>query len=42
MLIITLREDGVTKNEVIWTKELDPVEVGKLHDFLTSRKGKGK
>jgi hypothetical protein len=41
-LVITFREDGVTKNEVIWTKELDPVEVGKLYDFLTSRKGKGK
>jgi hypothetical protein len=41
-LIITIREEGATKNEVIWIKELDPVEVGKLYDFLTSRKGKGK
>ena len=41
-LVVTFREDGVTKNEVIWTKELDPVEVGKLYDFLTKSKGKGK
>jgi hypothetical protein len=41
-LIITMREDGATKNEVIWIKELDPVEVGKLYDFLTKSKGKGK
>lgn len=41
-LVITFREDGATKNEIVWTKELDPVEVGKLYDFLTSRKGKGK
>ena len=41
-LVVTYREDGATKNEVIWTKELDPVEVGKLNDFLTNSKGKGK
>ena len=41
-LVITFREDGATKNEIVWTKELDPGEVGKLYDFLTSRKGKGK
>lgn len=41
-LVITFREDGVTKNEVVWTKELDPIEVQKLHDFLKDRKGKGK
>jgi len=41
-LLITLREDGAVKNEVIWTKELDPAEVGSLHDFLTTRRGKGK
>ena len=41
-LVITFREAGATKNEVIWTKELDPLDVGKLYDFLTSRKGKGK
>lgn len=41
-MIITLREDGAIKNEVIWTKELDPVDVGKLYDFLTKSKGKGK
>ena len=41
-LIVTLREDGAVKNEVIWTKELEPAEVGILYDFLTSRKGKGK
>ena len=41
-LVITFREAGATKNEIIWTKELDPVEVGELYDFLTSRKGKGK
>lgn len=41
-LVVTFREAGATKNEVVWTKELDPVEVGELYDFLTSRKGKGK
>ncbi len=41
-LIITLREDGAIKNEVVWLKELDPIEVGRLYDFLTRRKGKGK
>jgi len=41
-LVVTFREDGVTKNEVIWTKELDPDEVGKLYDFLMKSKGKGK
>ena len=41
-LVITFREAGTTKNEVIWTKELDPVDVGKLYEFLTKSKGKGK
>jgi len=41
-LVITYREDGATKNEVIWTKELDPDDVGKLYDFLMKNKGKGK
>ena len=41
-LIITLREDGAVKNEVIWTKELETVEAQMLHDFLKERKGKGK
>jgi len=41
-LIITLREDGAVKNEVIWLKELEPVDVQRLHDFLKDRKGKGK
>jgi hypothetical protein len=41
-LVITFREAGATKNEVIWTKELDPVDVGKLYDFLTKSKGKSK
>ena len=41
-LIITLREDGAVKNEVIWLKELEPVEAQMLHDFLKERKGKGK
>ena len=41
-LVITFREAGATKNEVIWTKELDPDEVGKLYEFLTKSKGKGK
>jgi len=40
-LLVTLRENGVVKNEVIWLKELDPVDVGKLHDFLKIRRGKG-
>ena len=41
-LLITLREDGAIRNEVVWAKELDSVEVGKLHDFLTKSRGKGK
>ena len=41
-LVITFREAGATKNEVIWTKELDPIDVGRLYDFLTKSKGKGK
>ncbi len=41
-LLITLREDGSVRNEVIWLKELEPVEVQMLHDFLKDRKGKGK
>lgn len=41
-LVITLREDGTVKNEVIWLKELEPIEAQKLHDFLKDRKGKGK
>lgn len=40
-LIITLREDGAVKNEVIWLKELEPADVQNLHDFLKGRKGKG-
>lgn len=39
-LIVTLREDGAVKNEVIWTKELDPVDVELLYGFLRERKGK--
>ena len=41
-LVVTLREDGGVRNEVIWLKELDPAEAGKLHDFLMRRKGKGR
>lgn len=41
-LIVTLREGGAVKNEVIWTKELDPAEVELLYAFLTKSKGKGK
>ena len=41
-LIVTLREDGTVKNEVIWTKELEPAEVELLYGFLTKSKGKGK
>lgn len=40
-LVVTLREDGGMKNVVIWIKELDPVDVEKLHDFLVKKKGKG-
>jgi hypothetical protein len=39
-LVVTLREDGGVRNEVIWLKELDPVEVDKLHDFLVQARGK--
>lgn len=41
-ILVTLREDGAIKNEVIWTKELDPLEAGELYDFLTKKRGKGK
>ena len=41
-LVVTLREDGGVKNEVVWLKELDPVEVDKLHDFLVQARGKRK
>ena len=41
-LVVTLREDGAARNEVIWLKELDPAEAEKLHDFLMRRKGKGR
>ena len=40
-LIVTLREDGAVKNEVIWTKELEPVEVEMLYDFLTKQEREG-
>ena len=39
-LVVTLREDGGIQNEVIWLKELDPVEAGKLHDVLVKKRGK--
>jgi hypothetical protein len=41
-LVVTLREDGGVKNEVVWLKELDPIEVDKLHDFLVKARGKRK
>lgn len=41
-LVVTLREDGAIRNEVIWLKELDPVEVERLHDFLVKARGKRK
>ncbi len=41
-LVVTLREDGGVKNEVIWLKELDPVDVEKLSAFLAKAKGQGK
>jgi hypothetical protein len=41
-MIVTLREDGGVKNEVIWTKELEPAAVEKLGGFLAKSKGKGK
>jgi hypothetical protein len=40
-LVVTLRDDGGVRNEVVWLKELDPEEVGRLYEFLTKRKGKG-
>ena len=40
-LIITLREDGAVKNEVIWLKELEPADVEKLYDFLNEQKRQG-
>ena len=39
-LVVTLREDGGTRNEVVWLKQLDPIEVDKLHDFLVKARGK--
>lgn len=41
-VIITLREDGAVKNEVIWTKELEPAAADMLFVFLKNSKGKGK
>jgi hypothetical protein len=41
-MIVTLREDGGVKNEVIWTKELEPADVEKLSSFLAKAKGRGK
>lgn len=41
-VVVTLREDGAVKNEVIWTKELEPAEVEQLYGFLSKAKGKGK
>ena len=40
-LVITHRGERGERNEVIWLKELDPAEVGRLYDFLTKRRGKG-
>jgi hypothetical protein len=41
-MVVTLREDGGVKNEVIWTKELEPADVERLSGFLAKAKGKGK
>lgn len=41
-MIVTLREEGAVKNEVIWTKELEPAEVERLSGFLNKVRGKGK
>ncbi|HWR97623.1 MAG TPA: hypothetical protein VN317_04310 [Candidatus Methanoperedens sp.] len=41
-LVVTLREDGGVRNEVVWLKGLDPDEVGRLYDFLVKKRGKSK
>lgn len=41
-LVVTLREDGIKKDIVIWLKELDPADIDKLAEFLNMKKGKGR
>lgn len=41
-LLVTLREGGVTWNEVIWVKDLEPAEVEKLAAYLAKRRGGGR
>lgn len=40
-LVITLREDKWKKDVVVWLKELDPADVGRLYEFLESKSSKG-
>lgn len=40
-LVITLREDNWKKDVVVWLKELDPADIGKLYEFLESKCSKG-
>jgi hypothetical protein len=41
-MVITLREEGTVRNEVVWLKELEPADVEKLSIFLAKAKGRGK
>jgi len=41
-MVVTLREDNGVKNEVIWTKDLEPADLERLSGFLAKAKGKGK
>lgn len=41
-MIITLREDGAIRNEVVWLNDLEPADVERLGAFLAKAKGKGK
>lgn len=41
-MTVTLREEGAVRNVTIWTRELDPADVGRLHDFLQKVRGRKK
>lgn len=39
-LVVSLREDGGTKNVVVWLRQLEPADIDKLQGFLVKSKGK--